>query len=86
MSSFVYGHYRHLAKPARRRRRLSFAPVVGAVAAAAGHVLRGVRRVALAVPGVAGAGLVAFGAWLAWPPVGFVVAGVFLLLLDRRAP
>lgn len=31
--------------------------------------------------GIAGAGLVSFGAWLAWQPAGFVVAGVFLLAL-----
>lgn len=28
---------------------------------------------------VAGLGLVAYGAWLAWQPAGFMVAGVLLL-------
>jgi len=37
-------------------------------------------------PGIAGALLVAFGLWLAWAPLGFVAAGVFLLLVDRRVP
>lgn len=27
-----------------------------------------------------GAGLVAYGAWLAWPPAGFIVAGLGLLV------
>lgn len=29
---------------------------------------------------VAGAGLVSVGAWMAWPPAGFLVGGVLLLL------
>lgn len=43
----------------------------------------------LAVRALAGLALVAFGAWLAWEPAGFMVAGVGLLadrLLDERAP
>lgn len=84
MSSFVHGLYgSHLARPARRR-RVDWSRLVAPLAAGAGHVLRLSRRVALNAPGVAGAGLVAYGAWLAWAPAGFVVAGVFLLALDRR--
>lgn len=30
---------------------------------------------------VAGLLMVAYGAWLAWPPAGFLVAGFFLILL-----
>ncbi len=29
---------------------------------------------------VAGAASVAFGAWLAWPPAGYIVGGVLALL------
>jgi hypothetical protein len=29
--------------------------------------------------GVAGGGLVSYGAWMAWDPAGFIVAGVLLL-------
>ncbi|MFF3891388.1 hypothetical protein [Streptomyces sp. NPDC001914] len=32
-----------------------------------------------ALPGLAGLGLVAYGAWLAWPPAGFMTAGVLVL-------
>ncbi|HEY9391267.1 MAG TPA: hypothetical protein VIR27_16065 [Mycobacteriales bacterium] len=42
------------------------------VAVAAGVVLR-------ATPGVGGLGLVAYGAWLAWHPAGFMLAGAGLL-------
>ncbi|TLQ45764.1 hypothetical protein [Streptomyces marianii] len=38
------------------------------------------------LPGVGGAALVSYGLWLAWQPLGFVTAGAFLLLLDRRMP
>jgi hypothetical protein len=36
------------------------------------------------LPGLAGLGLVSYGAWLAWPPAGFLVAGV-LVLADQVA-
>lgn len=48
-------------------------------AAVAGSLLR-------SVPGAAGALLVSYGAWQAWEPAGPIVAGGFLLLLDRRVP
>ncbi|MFA5712534.1 hypothetical protein [Mycolicibacterium sp.] len=83
MSSFVYGFATRPRPMVQRRRR--GAAVVGALAAAAGHVARVARKVAVNLPGVAGAGLISFGAWLAWAPAGFIVAGLFLLLLDRRA-
>lgn len=35
-----------------------------------------------ALPGLAGLVLVSVGAWMAWPPAGFISAGV-LLLVDR---
>jgi hypothetical protein len=41
-----------------------------------------VRLLVQVLPGLIGVALVAFGAWLAWPPAGFITAGV-LLLADR---
>ncbi|MEV4001005.1 hypothetical protein [Actinomadura sp. NPDC049753] len=58
-------------------------------AAAAGTALRAVFTAVLAVRALAGVMLVAYGAWLAWPPAGFIVAGAALLadrLDDRRRP
>jgi ABC-type protease/lipase transport system fused ATPase/permease subunit len=31
------------------------------------------------VVGIAGIAMLSFGAWLAWPPAGFMVAGTILL-------
>ncbi|PWC89830.1 hypothetical protein TSH100_04110 [Azospirillum sp. TSH100] len=42
------------------------------VAAAAGVLLRD-------LVGVAGAGAITYGAWLAWPPAGFIVGGSLTL-------
>jgi hypothetical protein len=36
------------------------------------------------LPGLVGLGLVSYGAWLAWPPAGFLTAGV-LVLADQVA-
>jgi hypothetical protein len=47
-----------------------------AVAGAAGVLTAGLLR---ALPGLAGLGLVAYGAWLAWPPAGFLAAGALIL-------
>lgn len=44
----------------------------------------GVAAVLLAARAVAGLALVAYGAWLAWPPAGFIVAGAGLLA-DRAS-
>lgn len=68
------------------------------LAAARAGALRGVGRAArntvaaflavasalLAARAVAGLALVAYGAWLAWPPAGFIVAGAGLLA-DRAS-
>lgn len=53
--------------------------VLSAAAEPAGGALRTLWRV---LPGVAGVGLLAYGAWLAWPPAGFMLAG-FMLVVDR---
>ncbi|GAA4676832.1 hypothetical protein GCM10023347_33960 [Streptomyces chumphonensis] len=64
-----------MAKRGRGRWRAA----AGLAAAAAGTCLR-------AMPGMVGAGLVAYGLWLAWPPLGFLAVGGCLLLADRRVP
>lgn len=69
---------------ARPRRRLAWRRLLLPLASAAGHVLRAGHLVVLHAPGLAGAGLISFGAWLAWPPAGFAVLGLFALLVDRR--
>jgi hypothetical protein len=79
MSTFVHGIPR-ARRVARARRRL-----LPAVAAAAGHVLRLSVQVGVQLPGLAGAGAICYGLWLAWPPLGFVAIGTFLLLVDRRS-
>lgn len=48
----------------------------------AGPVGTVVRFALTAGPGLAGIGLVAYGAWLAWPPAGWMTAGA-LVLVDR---
>jgi len=50
---------------------------LGAVGHLAGLLLR-------YAPGVLGAALVAWGAGMIWPPLGVIVAGAALLLVDRR--
>lgn len=47
-----------------------------AAAAAAGAAVGAVWR---ALPGLVGVGLLSAGAWLAWPPAGFMTAGSLVL-------
>lgn len=63
----------------RNRGRAAFTAAAGYLAARMGHILR-------TLPGMAGALLVSYGLYLAWLPLGFIAAGGFLLLLDRRVP
>lgn len=56
--------------------------LVGAAAGAAGVVARVVLTAVVASRAVTGLLLISYGAWLAYRPAGFVVAGV-LLLADR---
>lgn len=51
---------------------MSAAKVIKRVLAAAPMVLADIA-------GTVGAGLIAYGAWLAWPPAGFVVGGLQLM-------
>lgn len=51
-------------------------------AAAAAPLGNLVRVVVAALPGLLGVALVAYGAWMAWPPAGFIVGGL-ALLADR---
>ena len=53
--------------------------LVIALAAPAGHTAR-------VLPAVGGASLASVGFGLAWLPLGFIAAGAFLLLIDRRMP
>lgn len=81
------------AHGALRRRLAATRALFARTATAAGE--RGkataatVAAALLAVQGLAGLALISFGAWLAWEPAGFIVAGVGLLadrLLDERSP
>lgn len=46
----------------------------------AGPVGIAVRVIASAGPGVAGLAALAYGAWLAWPPAGWIAFGAVLLV------
>lgn len=64
-----------------RRRQAWAARLAGVAGLAVGALWR-------ALPGLAGLGLVSYGAWLAWPPAGFLMAGVLVLadtVADRLA-
>jgi hypothetical protein len=65
-------------------RRVMTAPTVLKVAETVGRVLNHIARVGRTVPGVAGASLVSYGLYDAWHPLGWIAAGAFLLILDRR--
>lgn len=60
------------------------ARVIGSLAAALGYLARFVLVLFRSLLSVAGPALIVYAAWLAWPPLAFAVAGVFLILLDRR--
>lgn len=62
----------------RAKRRASVA--VGAAAEYAGKTVRGLRSNGA---GLLGAASIAYGAGLIYQPLLFIVAGVFLLILDR---
>lgn len=53
-----------------------------AARSAAGPVIAALLAVVMALRGLAGLMLISYGAWLAYRPAGFVVAGL-LLLADR---
>jgi hypothetical protein len=38
-----------------------------------------VRQILIDLSAIAGVALISFGAWLAWPPAGFLVAGALIL-------
>jgi hypothetical protein len=59
-----------------------FARLPGAVRSAAGPAGAALLAALMAVRGLAALVLISYGAWLAYRPAGFVVAGV-LLLADR---
>jgi hypothetical protein len=51
---------------------------------AAGWAAHGAGSALRAAPGTLGALLVSYALWLAWEPLGYATAGVFLLIADRR--
>jgi len=53
--------------------RRAVAIVIDGIAAAGPTIARDVAA-------ICGVGLVSYGAWLAYPPVGFIVLGVMVLL------
>jgi hypothetical protein len=61
--------------------------MLAATAGGAGAVMRALLVTVVAVRGLVALALISYGAWLAYPPAGFVTAGVLLLadrLLDER--
>jgi len=54
---------------------------LGSAADVAGALVRNVGR---GLPGIGGPLLIAYGLYEVYRPLGFICAGVFLLLLDRR--
>lgn len=54
------------------------------LADAAGHTVRTAAPLIRTLPGIVGAGLIAFGFGLAWLPLGFIAGGAILILIDRR--
>ncbi|HEV2100344.1 MAG TPA: hypothetical protein VGR45_15670 [Stellaceae bacterium] len=60
-------------RPARQvKRRSRLRAIEGVVGTAAAELMRGIAM-------MGGAGLVGYGAWLAWAPAGFIAGGVLLL-------
>jgi hypothetical protein len=56
----------------------------GGTATIAGKITGRVLAWSRTVPGLAGAALVSGGVWQVFRPAGVIVAGAFLLMLDRR--
>lgn len=67
-------------------RRTTFASAALRVAEQAGRAINRAAALGRTVPGVAGASLVSYGLFDAWHPLGWIAAGGFLLILDRRVP
>lgn len=67
----------HRAKTQPRLARWTL--LVGKAATWAGTAVR-------TFPGVGGAAAISYGFGQAWAPLGWIVAGAFLILLDRRVP
>lgn len=56
------------------------------LASAAGYSWRIARRPVRFLPGLAGLGLISWGAAMVYLPAGLVVSGLSLLLLDTKIP
>lgn len=59
---------------------------IGGVAQGLGYTVRFGRWAARYAPGWIGAGLVAWGAAMAWLPLGLMVGGAFLIAMDALIP
>jgi hypothetical protein len=51
-----------------------------------GYAVRIARRPARLLPGLAGLGLISWGAAMIYLPAGLIVAGLSLLAIDRQIP
>lgn len=51
------------------------------IARALSAVGRHMRDVVRDVTGLAGAGLVSYGAWMIYPPAGYIVAGILCMVI-----
>lgn len=58
--------------------------MVGSLASLLGHVTRLLFVLFRAIPGLAGPVVFCFGFWLAWHPLGYIMAGVILVAIDLR--
>ena len=68
----------------RTRARKQGAEIAAALIVAVGYVIGPVWRRKALVPGLAGAGMVCWGAALVYLPAGVILGGLFLLALDRQ--
>jgi hypothetical protein len=68
----------------RTRARARGSQVAAALAVAAGRLVGWVQGRLPLLPGLAGAGMVSYGAALVYLPAGVILGGVFLLAADRQ--
>ena len=74
-----------LTLPRRRARaRERGSQIAAALIVAVGKAIGPVYRRLPLVPGLAGAGMVSWGAALVYVPAGVILGGVFLLAMDRQ--
>ena len=69
---------------ATRAWRARGSQIAAALIVSLGHVIGPVWRRRAVLPGLAGAGMVSWGAALVYLPAGVILGGVFLLAMDRQ--